>query len=219
MDLINLDVDYVSPSCLTPSGKWTYSDSYYTLLVIPFIPFFFVGTLGLLAKGWAKYIKRDSIYGLRLSFMCVTDMQVRRYFLGLVNAAIPFLGIVYNNICIKSFNAFSCQTLRSGVVVMRAAPSIVCYEPEHNALVGIAILALVVYVFGVPAVTLGVVAYARSKDLLRHPDWLRSVGFFFTWYSKLSLFSGFLLTTACCIRAWTLHEPAMVQSPTCGGGV
>ena len=135
MDLINLDVDYVSPSCLTPSGKWTYSDSYYTLLVIPFIPLFFVGTLGLLAKGWAKYIKRDSIYGLRLSFMCVTEMQVRRYFLGLVNAAIPFLGIVYNNICIKSFNAFSCQTLRSGVVVMRAAPSIVCYEPEHNAII------------------------------------------------------------------------------------
>jgi hypothetical protein len=151
--------------------------------------------------------------------MCVTEMQVRRYFLGWVNAATPFLGIVYNNICIQAFNAFSCSPMRSGVVVMTAAPSIVCYEPEHNALVGVSILALVVYVFGIPAVTLGVVAYARSKDLLRHPDWLLSVGFFFTWYSKLSLFSGFLLTTACCIRAWTLHEPAMVQSRACGGGV
>ena len=187
--------------------------------MIPVIPFFFVGTLGLLAKGWAKYIKCDTFYGLQRPFMCTTDMQARRYTLRLINVAIPFLGIVYNNICIKSFNAFSCQPLRSGVMIMRAAPSIVCYTPEHDALVGVATLALIVYVFGIPAVTLGVVAYARRKDLLRHPDWLLSVGFFFTWYSKLSLFSGFLLTTACCIRAWTLHEPAMVQSPTCGGGV
>ena len=151
--------------------------------------------------------------------MCQTPAQVKRYALVTLSSCTPFLGIVYNNICIQAFNAFSCLPMRSGVVVMTAAPSIVCYEPEHNALVGVSILALVVYVFGVPAVTLGVVAYARSKDLLRHPDWLRSVGFFFTWYSKFSLFSGFLLTTACCIRGWTLHEPAMVQSPTCGGGV
>ena len=39
--------------------------------------------------------------------------------------------------------------LRDGTYVLRAAPSIVCYESyEHNVMTGISILALIVYVFG-----------------------------------------------------------------------
>ena len=42
--------------------------------------------------------------------------------------------------------------LRDGTYVLRAAPSIVCYESyEHNVMTGISILALVVYVFGGPS--------------------------------------------------------------------
>ena len=183
--MINLSVDYVSPSCLTKTGQWTYSDSFYTLLVIPLIPFVLVALFGLISVWWAKYVGHSNILGFRLGFMCTTPKQVWNYKLRLVAAALPFLGIVYNNICIQAFNIFSCQQLRSGIKVMTAAPGITCFEsPEHRTLVAISILALIFYVFGIPALTLSVIAYANKKDLLRDPDWLLSVGIVYTWFSE-----------------------------------
>ena len=107
------------------------------------------------------------------------------YGLRIFKACVPFPGIVYNNMCQLVFNVFSCQELRNGVFVMAAAPAIVCWESEtHRGLVVAAIMALFVYVIGVPVFTLGTVLYARRKDLLRHPDFLLAFGFFYTWYSK-----------------------------------
>jgi hypothetical protein len=44
-----------------------------------------------------------------------------------VAASIPFLGIVYNNMCLQVFGTFSCQELRSGEQVKRSA------APEADA--------------------------------------------------------------------------------------
>jgi hypothetical protein len=72
---------------------------------------------------------------------------------------------------------------------MAAAPGIVCWDSEqHRSLVIVAIIALVVYVFGVPSFTLGTVVWARRKDRLRDPDVLVAFGFFYTWYSKCPRF-------------------------------
>jgi len=49
-------------------------------------------------------------------------------------------------------------------------------------LVGIAIFALIVYVFGIPAVTLGITLYARKKDLLKDKVYLRLFGLFYREY-------------------------------------
>lgn len=63
----------------------------------------------------------------------------------------------------------------------------VCYESqEHQVLVGIAIFALIVYVFGIPAVTLGITLYARRKDLLKDKVYLRLFGLFFREYGLSS---------------------------------
>ena len=184
--LINLNVDYVSPSCIMPDGVWPlFSGGFYTLIVIPIIPFMLCGLLYILARLWARYVKRERILGIRCGFMVASPELAYQYGLRCFKASVPFPGIVYNNMCQLVFNVFSCQELRNGVFVMAAAPAIVCWESEtHRGLVVAAIMALFVYVIGVPVFTLGTVLYARRKDLLRHPDFLLAFGFFYTWYSK-----------------------------------
>ena len=73
-------------------------------------------------------------------------------------------------------------------MVMASVPSIVCWESaEHRALVGISILAIIVYVIGVPAVTFGTVMYARRKDLLKNDKMMLALGFWYTWYGTYKL--------------------------------
>ena len=187
-DLINLDVDYVAPSCIMTDGTWTYSHGFYALLIIPVIPFLISAVLAGVALGWSKYLKRENVCGIRMGFMCVNSTFALAYMRSCVKASIPFLGIVYNNLCLKVFNTFSCQQLRNGVWVMAAAPSIACYDSaEHRILMAISVVALVLYVIGVPAFTLGSVMYAHHKDLLRDPKWLTTLGFFYTWFSESAL--------------------------------
>ena len=97
--------------------------------------------------------------------------------------SIPFFGVVYNNVCLKAFATFSCMPMRDGTSVMRTVPSIVCYDSlEHNVMVGISILALIVYVFGIPAFVLCVTLYAHANDKLRDRECLLVFGIFYREY-------------------------------------
>jgi hypothetical protein len=185
-NLINLNVDYVSPSCIMADGVWPlFTGGFYCLVVIPVLPFAICGVLYGIARLWAKYVKRESMFGLHFGFMVNSKELAWQYLLRCFKASVPFPGIVYNNMCQACFNIFSCQQLRNGLTVMAAAPAIVCWESaRHQRLVVISVIALIVYVFGVPAFALGTVVWARRKDLLRHPDVLVAFGFFYTWYSK-----------------------------------
>jgi hypothetical protein len=62
--------------------------------------------------------------GIHLGFMCSTKNQVRSYTLSYLKDSIPFVGVVYSNVCLKSFAVFSCQQLRDGTSVMFAAPQV-----------------------------------------------------------------------------------------------
>jgi hypothetical protein len=67
---------------------------------------------------------------------------------------------------------------------MASVPSIVCWESSaHRGLVGASIVSLLIYVIGVPAVTFGTVTYARHRDLLKNEKLMRSLGYWYTWYS------------------------------------
>jgi hypothetical protein len=166
-------------------GTWTYSYGFYILLIIPIIPFIISAVLTGVALGWSTYLKRQDVCGIHMGFMCVNSELAFAYMRSCVKASVPFLGIVYNNVCLKVFSTFSCQQLRNGDWVLAAAPSIGCYDSaEHRVLMALSILALIIYVIGVPAFTLGSVIYAHHKDLLRDPKWLTTFGFFYTWFSK-----------------------------------
>jgi hypothetical protein len=184
-NIINLDVDYVSPSCLLSDGVWTYTYGFYLLLIVPFIPFLLAGILSGCAWLWQRHVGKRDMFSIHLPVMCSREKHVTSYALSCLREAIPFVGVVYNNVCLKSFNTFSCIALRDGREVLSVAPSIVCWESqEHNVMVGISILALIVYVFGFPFVTFAVTYYGRRRDLLRHPSFLATVGLFYREYES-----------------------------------
>jgi hypothetical protein len=198
---------------------WTaphrYAYGYYILLLIPVIPWLLSAMLTGAALAWSrKFGKTQEVFGVHLGFMCANMEQVKNYGFSCLKQSIPFLGVVYNNVCLLAFNTFSCFELRDGTSVMTAAPLVVCWESdEHRAMVGISIVALIVYVFGLPAVTLATTTYARKKDLLRDPTQLKTVGLFYREYgeSKHTL-AGLSLHRA--------HNTALMvlQSPSISGG-
>jgi hypothetical protein len=51
-------------------------------------------------------------------------------------------------------------------------------------MIGISIISLVFYVFGLPAFTLGSMLYAKRRDLLKHPQWLSTLGLFYREYGN-----------------------------------
>jgi hypothetical protein len=86
----------------------------------------------------------------------------------------------YNNICLSAFNTFSCVQLRDNTWVMNAAPGIQCWDStEHSVMVGVSILALIVYVAGLASFTFGTMAYAYRHDKLKDPEWLLLLGVFY----------------------------------------
>jgi hypothetical protein len=152
-------------------------------MLIPIVPFVAASILTGVAWAWARWIKRPTVAGVHLQIMCLDKEQVTRYFLEWLRQSIPLLGCCYNNICLQAFNVFSCKQLRTGAMVMTAAPSVVCWDSEeHTIMVAVAITALIIYVFGLPAFVLGSVMYARSKDKLRDPNVLLVLGMFYRKY-------------------------------------
>jgi hypothetical protein len=132
---------------------------------------------------WSRRIKRRSFGRFHMRFMCTNNVEFWIYARSCFKASMPFLGIVYNNICLKSFNTFACQELRDGTYVVLAAPSVVCWDSEeHHVMVGIAILAIIVYVVGVPTTIVGSLVYANQHDFLRDPTWLSCMGDNYLWY-------------------------------------
>ena len=172
-----------------------YAYGYYILLLIPMIPWLITAMLTGAALLWSRSMgKNQEIFGVHLGFMCANTEQVKNYCLACVRESLPFLGVVYNNVCLLAFNAFACFELRDGTRVMTAAPLIVCWESdEHRTMIGISIVALIFYVAGLPAVTLVTTTYARKKDLLRDPATLKTVGLFYREYGECQ----FDLTLAC----------------------
>jgi hypothetical protein len=161
-----------------------YAYGYYILLLIPMIPWLITAMLTGAALLWSRSMgKNQEIFGVHLGFMCANTEQVKNYCLACVRESLPFLGVVYNNVCLLAFNAFACFELRDGTRVMTAAPLIVCWESdEHRTMIGISIVALIFYVAGLPVVTLVTTTYARKKDLLRDPTTLKTVGLFYREY-------------------------------------
>jgi hypothetical protein len=105
---------------LTPGS---YSYGFFALVIVPLIPFLISLLAFLLARFWANSIKSREVLGFHLGFMCKTPEQANNYLHACLKQSVPFLGVVYNNVCLQAFGTFSCQTLRDGTAVMNAGAS------------------------------------------------------------------------------------------------
>jgi hypothetical protein len=164
--------------------RWAYG--YYVLLVIPIFPFMISCLLAAVASLWSRRGWPGHVWGFQLGFMCETGKQVRMYFLSCIGASLPFLGVIYNNVCLQAFSCFACSRLRDGALVLTVAPSVTCFTPEHSFMMGISVVAILVYVIGLPALTLFSTLYLYRNDEMRNPEWLVSLGLFYRDYGVLT---------------------------------
>jgi hypothetical protein len=217
-NLINIDPDYVSPSCLLRGREWTYEMGFYLLLIVPLIPLAISGGLVSIAWAWQRFNGRRPAKMGCLSFdiLCETPEQVAHFGARCLKETLPFVGVVYNNICLKSFATFNCISLRDGTRVLSNAPSIVCYDSyAHNVMVGISILALIFYIFGYPCFVIALTSYLKATDALRKRNWLLVFGKYYQSYQPEYIWWGsvFLLRRfALCLCAVVFASYASAQA-------
>ncbi len=85
----------------------------------------------------------------------------------------------------KAFNTFSCIPLRDGTSVLYVAPDIICWSGEtHRAMIAASVIAIIVYIIGIPSYVLSTMLYARVHDKLSDSEWLHVFGFMYTRYGK-----------------------------------
>ncbi len=89
-----------------------------------------------------------------------------------------------------------------------------CYETEHTQLMAVSIVALIIYVFGLPAFTLVTTVYAHRKDKLRDVRYLETIGLFYKeyepeyyWWDIVFLMRRFSL----CLCSIVFHGMPYVQ--------
>jgi hypothetical protein len=161
------------------------------MLVVPLIPFALTVLFTGLAWIWSRTIAKRSLGGFRMQFMLDDTAQLRAYFLSWLAVSIPFVHIIYNGICMKVFNSLSCFRLRDGTTVLSIAPDIVCWDSaQHRAMVACSIIAILVYVIGIPAYVFCSLRFAKRTDQLKDAEWLQVLGFLYYRYGARSPSSG-----------------------------
>lgn len=152
-------------------------------LLMPVLPFCAVLISSAAAWLWSRFMSVRSVHGLHLPFMCEDAARVRAHMLSGLSLALPFMHIVYNSICVTVFHTFQCFLLPDGKYRLTAAPDVVCWEEgEHQAMVAASILAILVYIIGVPAYVLVLILFAKRHDKLKDPEWLKCFGFLYVRY-------------------------------------
>ena len=160
-----------------------YFHSFVLMLVLPLLPFILaLGCTGI-AWVWSRTVAKRRVFGLRLNIMAENSAQVREYLLGSLAKSLPFVHIIYNCICVRTFNTFSCFQLRDGTMVLWIAPDIVCWEgSEHILMVALSVISIIVYVLGIPAYVFCTMRYAGQNDMLESCEWLKALGFLYCRY-------------------------------------
>jgi hypothetical protein len=192
----------VTASCLLSEGVWRYScpsilqsmatqpvilhrysSTFYLTMLLPAIPFMLTLLMTGIAVAWSFLVKRHSMCAVRLKWMCANPQEVHRYLLSWIASAVPFLNVTYNSLCVKAFATFSCFQLRDQTWVLNAAPQVVCWESEeHSAMIVVSVVAIVVYVIGIPLYVSTTMIYAHRRDKLKDPVWLDVFGYMYQQY-------------------------------------
>jgi hypothetical protein len=182
------------PSARTAQAAMRIVDRYWHAfslnLILPLIPFL----AGLISVGcawaWARFIARRSILGLHLSFMCKDLQEVRKHLVSWLAISFPILHVLYGVLCVKALSTFFCVEMLDGSWALTAAPDIVCWEGDHIIMIFVSILAIILYVIGIPAYVFFILLYAHRHDKFKDAEWLQILGFLYTRYGNRSPFSA-----------------------------
>lgn len=151
--IVNFDVDFVAPSCVF---LWNMVVSTYFTYSLPLI--WLLGNLVKYEAAKAYYTlwkqKGHAIWRvLPRGYMgfVTTDAELEEVENSVTRSCATLVVIIYNAICIKAFGAFMCTETSDGLRFLNAAPDIQCGTQAHHVLIVGAVIAIPLYVIGIPA--------------------------------------------------------------------
>ena len=177
------------------------------MVLLPLLPFTLTFLWVSLAAVWARLVGRRRVCGLHRKFMCENSKEVRAYLMDWLSVSVPFLNIVYNGLCMKTLNTFSCIQLRDGSSVLAVATDVVCWDSgRHRSMVAVSAATIVLYIIGIPAYVFCTMIYAHRNDKLKDPEFLQVVGFLYTRYGA---------HTPCRVHWWRPSDLGLANGMVC----
>ena len=117
MKVFNFNMDAISPACA--KIPWSYTQSAWFSLCLPFIFGFFSLCKVLLGWMWMKGPRKRMMYGVTLSFFITDDEEFDDFCRETLSAWIHLCVILYNSLCVSFLQAFYCVDLPDGTSVLR----------------------------------------------------------------------------------------------------
>ena len=177
--ILNFDVDFVSTDCLF---KWDHVTSLTLTFCLPFIWALVHGFRYLLARLWLKHVGTRSIAIARilpLSIFVVSESELADMSAGINVSLVTLLVVIYNAVCVKAFQSFMCTRLSDGQEILTVAPEVICGSSTHRLLLSFSVVAIFVYVFGVPIALYHKLHALYKENMLSDPETIKRWGFLY----------------------------------------
>jgi len=149
-----------------------------------------------LGYAWMKLVARRTAFGGKLALSCfITDAQeFRQYWMKSLSNWIALLVILYNALCVTVLQAFVCDDMPNGEKVLRIDPDQPCGTGDHIVVMAFAVLAIIVYVFGIPIALFLTLSQKRKQNKLKDDESLTLLGFVYTDYEPGFWFWEMIIT-------------------------
>jgi len=194
MSIVNFNIDAVTPACAGIS--WNYYKSFWFTIFLPVM--FGIGHLAWVGLGyaWMKLVARRTAFGGKLALSCfITDAQeFRQFWMTSFSNWIALLVILYNALCVTSLQAFVCDDMPDGARVLRIDPDQPCGTGDHMVVMAFAVLAIIVYVLGIPIALFLTLFQKRKHNQLKDDESLLLLGFVYTDYEPGFWFWEMIIT-------------------------
>mmetsp|Transcript_6814 Transcript_6814/g.23812 ORF Transcript_6814/g.23812 Transcript_6814/m.23812 type:complete len:1139 (-) Transcript_6814:31-3447(-) len=194
IQFVNFDIDFFSPQCLSTESyeAWSFWHGFLLQILLPVGVLAFLATRTLFAWARTELHARRQIRAARPS--ASEDVSsfyrdgAREKFSAAVKDGIYSLGMFmntcYHTYTSKALSIFFCRGLPDGTSFLVAAPEITCWEGAHQKMIPVAVLSLLAFTTGVPAMCVVVLRYGRAHNLFKDPDFSRMFGWIYLRYEK-----------------------------------
>jgi len=190
------NIDFVQPQCI---GDWNKTTEFALQLLLNPIVGVVCTMMYLFNKFHATTIYpwyRQSLGWKKSLFrLPVTKKQLVNNFDVLVGFFCAFLVETYTALCLKAFESFMCEELPDGSGdLLLAWPDITCWESRHYGHVVGSVLAIIVYVIGIPLATYLILKKGADQSIMADKKFFTRYGFMYAryhldfWYWEMTMY-------------------------------
>jgi hypothetical protein len=185
-NLINFNVDIISPGCVM---EWGSLPSFWLSISMPLI-----GTAIAFARykfNERRFFNTPYHFGWKLvrpffgfPRLPASKQELRESRHAAIAHSANLFVILYNNLCIRTFESFVCMRVGDDAFsVLIAAPDMICGSFEHlSGRLIPAVVCLVVYVIGIPLYFFFYTRKMRDRRMLTDPEVMGSMGWMYCRY-------------------------------------